>query len=163
MTNNAKNILLAVAGGAILGSALGVLLAPAEGSKTRRRLVGHTDELEDQVDKFLAEGKKSWKALQAEMTEASTDAESYFEHLVAEGKKALKDAKEKAENTIDEVQDTKENYVSKVAKEGKRLWNSMASKADETYDEAKEKTQETVSTLKAKANNYAEEAKQAVS
>ena len=139
MINSTRNLITALASGVVLGSVLGVLLAPSEGSKTRRRLMGRQNKLEDDIDNAIRAGKKSLRNMQAELTDASEDAEYYFGHLVSEGRKALKEAKNKAENAQDEA----DGYLTKVVKNGKRILNDLSHKAEE-------KIQDTIASTKAK-------------
>ncbi len=139
MTNSTRNLFTALASGVVLGSAIGVLLAPSEGSKTRRRLMGRQNKLEDDIDNAIRAGKKSLRNMQAELTDATEDAEYYFGHLVSEGRRALKEAKNKAENAENEA----DSYLTKVVRSGKRILNDMSHKVED-------KIQDTVAATKAK-------------
>ena len=154
MGNNTK-ILASLAAGAVLG----VLLAPDKGSNTRRKLKGQVNNIEDNVDKMFHEAKKSWKNLQSEASDKTADAESYFNHLVAEGRKSLREAKYRAENGLDDAKSDGENTVSKLVNEGKRLWNNITGKAEDAYDEAKDKAKDVASNVKEAASNVASNVK----
>ncbi len=162
MKNSAKNLLLAVTGGAIIGSALGILLAPSEGSKTRRRLIGSPNAIEDQIDKAIRAGKKSWKNMKKDASDATDDAEYYYDHLVREGKKALKEAKYRAENGLEDIEDSADGYLSKVVTEGKRLWNSISTKAEDKVEEVKEKVEDTTDMASKKVKTFSNDFQRAI-
>jgi|TARA_R110000737_G_scaffold352515_2_gene398849 gas vesicle protein len=52
-SNNIEKVLGAAAVGALIGGALGILFAPAKGSKTRKNILGKGEELKNAVkDKY---------------------------------------------------------------------------------------------------------------
>lgn len=51
MNNNSK-ILLGIIAGAVIGGALGILLAPDKGSETRRKIVEKGNDLGDSLSSF---------------------------------------------------------------------------------------------------------------
>ncbi len=159
---NTKNIVLAVVGGALAGALMGVLFAPAKGSKTRRRIMGHANTIEDQVDNLITEGKRSWGKVKSEAKDASYDAEAYLEHLIAESKTALQDLKKRAEEGVEEMTAEKRGYISKIVEDGKRLWHSFTEKAEDTYTEAKDKTENVYEDATSKAKSVYTDAKNKV-
>lgn len=60
--NNMKNILGGFLAGALLGAAAGILMAPASGSKTRKKLLKESQKLTDSVETAVAESINRLKA-----------------------------------------------------------------------------------------------------
>jgi gas vesicle protein len=131
MNSTTAKLVLATLGGVAIGSALGILLAPEAGAKTRRKLTGATNSFEDHMDDILSKGKKSWRNMKNEAEDKSEDMEEYLEHLVAEGKKSWRKMQSEIADKAEDAGDVAESFVSKVVREGKGLWNDMKAKSQE--------------------------------
>ena len=165
MKNNTRDILIALASGVIAGAATTALLSAENRNTIRGHLTGVNGKIEDEVDKILLEGKKSWLSVKSEISDAGIDAESYFNHLVTEGRKALKEARHKAESIKEDVKSNSgtNGAVSKVVEEGKRLWNSISSRAEDTYDDVKTIAQNKVTNAKNKIEKHVDELESSIS
>lgn len=95
MSNNSGNTLLAVIAGAALGIGAGMLLAPEEGKKTRKKI-------KDSLDDATSELKKKVKNLEEEVKNSS--------------KKTKVSLEEKIENIVDKGSHKAEEVISILEK-----------------------------------------------
>ncbi len=66
--------------GVAVGGALGILLAPNKGSKTRKKIVGKTDDLKDELE-------ERFKTLLDEVKKEVQNAREKAGHLILDGHK----------------------------------------------------------------------------
>jgi gas vesicle protein len=64
--NNTEKTIIAFATGAALGAALGILFAPAKGSKTRKRLKTEGQLVMDDLEGKIMQAKKKLESLKGE-------------------------------------------------------------------------------------------------
>ncbi len=88
MSRNSGNTLLALIAGAVIGVGAGILLAPDEGKKTRKKL-------KSSVDEATKELKKKVNTLEEEIKKNSAKAkgtiEEKIDHIVAKGSDKAED------------------------------------------------------------------------
>jgi len=76
-SNNTGKLIGTLLLGAAIGGALGILFAPAKGSKTRKRIVGESDDLtegmKEKFNDFLEEIKKESDAVKNKTLEFMAD------------------------------------------------------------------------------------------
>jgi gas vesicle protein len=82
---NSGKVFLGVLAGLAAGAALGVLFAPAKGSKTRREISGkgkeYTDELKDKFDEFIENVTEKFEKVKEEVSEFAHQAKTYSEDM----------------------------------------------------------------------------------
>ncbi|MBN3584047.1 YtxH domain-containing protein [Algoriphagus aestuarii] len=89
MSKNSSNSLLAFLVGAGVGTAIGILFAPDAGENTR--------------DKLTFKLSKYKKELEDLITELVEGKETHFNEAKTEGKRVITEAKNKAENLLNDV------------------------------------------------------------
>jgi gas vesicle protein len=62
-SSDTKKVIGALLIGTAIGTALGILFAPAKGSETRRSLIGKKDEFKDKFNEFLDGMKKEYETV----------------------------------------------------------------------------------------------------
>ena len=72
--NNAETTIIAFATGAALGAALGILFAPAKGSKTRKRLKTEGQLVVNDLEEKIMQAKKKLDSLKGEWEKKIKDA-----------------------------------------------------------------------------------------
>jgi len=72
--NNTEKTIIAFATGAALGAALGILFAPAKGSKTRKRLKTEGQIVMDDLEEKIMQAKKKLENLKGEWEKKIKDA-----------------------------------------------------------------------------------------
>ena len=72
--NNTEKTIIAFATGAALGAALGILFAPAKGSKTRKRLKTEGQLVMDDLEEKIMQAKKKLDSLKGEWEKKIKDA-----------------------------------------------------------------------------------------
>ena len=84
--NNTTKVILGVAVGALAGAVTGLLLAPDDGAKTRKKLTKETDKLRNSITDALAESLEAAKGTYNNMLDEYARA----------GKKSITKAKNQA-------------------------------------------------------------------
>ena len=64
---NTSKLLVALAAGAAVGIAAGILLAPDKGSETRKKIAGQGRKLTGQLNDTIREGKDHFNKLKSEL------------------------------------------------------------------------------------------------
>lgn len=76
--NNSSKILTALAAGAALGLATGILFAPDKGSETRKKIKDKGRKLSEEVKNRINEGKEKANHLKDNLRESLTDITKKF-------------------------------------------------------------------------------------
>jgi len=76
--NSTSKILTALAAGAALGLATGILFAPDKGSETRKKIKDKGRKLSDEVKNKINEGKEKANHLKDNLRESLTDITKKF-------------------------------------------------------------------------------------
>jgi len=113
-----KNLLSALLGGAAIGAAVGLLLAPQSGKETRQKIRKVGNLSADQLNELIAQGKNSWYDLKGKAKEgvgvAADEVDDFIGHILQNGKKWWKSAKDKASDMAEEAGDAAEKTGNKV-------------------------------------------------
>lgn len=91
MNSNAKTILGVLAAGAA-GVAVGMLLAPEKGEKTRGSIKDALSELGDKIYSFIGESKERGEEAAAEIKQQAKNLKDDVKSRVENSKEAAKDA-----------------------------------------------------------------------
>jgi len=108
---NSTNVLGAFLLGGAIGATLGVLYAPDKGSNTRRNIIGKKDELLDEAESKIEEGKDYVKTKYQEGKDKLHDK-------FQESKEKLSDLTAKAREKADGVKNDLEDSKSKTRQPG---------------------------------------------
>ncbi|MFN8302359.1 MAG: YtxH domain-containing protein [Saprospiraceae bacterium] len=136
-----KSVVTAFLGGAIVGAAIGILLAPESGKNTRKILIKKAKSSKDAMNRLVEEGKQSWFETRGKMTSeagvAASELDSFVRHILEKGKSWWKRTKSEAEDVADEIADSYEDsiddgkrIVRQLAREGKAKAGKLATELD---------------------------------
>ena len=113
-----KNLLTAILGGAAVGAAIGLLLAPQSGKETRQKIRKAGNMSADQINELIAQGKNSWYEAKGKAKEgagvAADELDDFIGHILQNGKKWWKSAKNKASDLAGEAGNAAERTANKV-------------------------------------------------
>lgn len=161
-----KNLLSALLGGAAIGAAVGLLLAPQSGKETRQKIRKAGNMSAEQLNELIAQGKNSWYDLKGKAKEsagvAADDVDDFISHILQNGKKWWKSAKNKASDVAEEAGDAASrtankvgNYVDRAADKastyadrGSDYLKNAANKAENAVDHAAEQAKRTSNDIK---------------
>lgn len=143
-----KNLISAILGGAAIGAAIGLLLAPQSGKETRQKIRKVGNLSAEQLNELIAQGKNSWYEVKGKAKQsagvAADEVDDFIGHILQSGKKWWKSAKNKASDAADEagdVADRMANKASNLAERGadyaKNAANKVENAADRTADQAR--------------------------
>ncbi len=88
MSNNTGNTLLALIAGAVIGVGAGILLAPEEGKKTRKRIKNSVNDATNELKKKVNELEKE---LRKNSAKAKGSIEEKIEDIVSKGSDKAED------------------------------------------------------------------------
>ncbi len=138
-----KNLLSALLGGAAVGAAVGLLLAPNSGKETRQKIRQVGNMSADQLNELVAQGKNSWYDLKGRAKEgagvAADELDDFIGHILQNGKKWWKSAKNKASDMAEEAGDAANRTANKVgnyADRGSDYMKNTANKAENKVENA---------------------------
>lgn len=116
--NNSGNLLVGIAIGAISGAALGVLFAPSEGRKTRKKIADDVNKFSsDVMDKVNAEAEQLKNKANKLMHSSEQKAEEVKSQAKDKADQASKTANKVKEDAKAEAKDTEE-IAAKANKRG---------------------------------------------
>ena len=132
-----KNLISAILGGAAIGAAVGLLLAPQSGKETRQKIRKVGNMSAEQMNELIAQGKNSWYEVKGKAKEsagvAADELDDFIGHILQNGKKWWKSAKNKAADAADEAGDA----VDRAADKANNLANRGAEAAKNVTDNAR--------------------------
>lgn len=87
---NSGKVLLGILAGVAVGGILGVLFAPAKGSRTRKRIAnkseGYVDALKDQFDGFLDAITEKYENVKEEISDLADQGKAKLKEAQKDGK-----------------------------------------------------------------------------
>ena len=124
--------------GAATGAVLGILLAPASGEETRKKIGKAKQQSVDYLEELAEEGKKSWYKTKGKVESsagiAAHELNDFINHILKTGeswwtktKNKTSDLADKAENTLEENTQDGKKSVKQVVKEGRSTTNDVHS------------------------------------
>ncbi|MEO6759601.1 MAG: YtxH domain-containing protein [Saprospiraceae bacterium] len=161
-----KNLLTAILGGAAIGAAVGLLLAPQSGKETRQKIRKAGNMSAEQLNELVAQGKNSWYDLKGKAKEgagvAANEVDDFISHILKNGKTWWKAAKNKASDMAEEAGDAAKsgankvgNYVDRTAEKattyaerGSDYVKNAANKVENTVDHAANQAKQSANDLK---------------
>lgn len=105
MTNNTGNVLLALVTGAAIGAGIGILYAPDEGKKTRKKIKTKVNDAKHDLTERLTHAKD-------ELTKTADEKKEHFEHKLEE---AVSNMSYKADDIIATLERKLEDLKKKNA------------------------------------------------
>ncbi|GAA5031191.1 hypothetical protein GCM10011506_21270 [Marivirga lumbricoides] len=107
--NNSENLLVGIAIGALSGAALGVLFAPSEGRKTRKKIAKDVnsfssniiDKVNSEAENLKTKANNFLNASEKEAKDVKNTAEKKVNETSKTASKAKKDAKEEIKETAE--------------------------------------------------------------
>ena len=119
-----KNLISAILGGAAIGAAVGLLLAPQSGKETRQKIRKVGNMSAEQLNELVAQGKNSWYEVKGKAKEsagvAADELDDFIGHILQSGKKWWKSAKNKANDMADDAEEAVDRAGDKVNKMAER-------------------------------------------
>jgi|GEM_PF-106035 len=120
-----KNLISAILGGAAIGAAVGLLLAPQSGKETRQKIRKAGNMSAEQMNELIAQGKNSWYEVKGKAKEsagvAADELDDFIGHILQNGKKWWNSAKNKASDVAydaEEAVDQAGNKINRMADRG---------------------------------------------
>lgn len=92
-TMSSQKTLIALVAGAALGAVAGVMLAPASGEKTRKKLMKKAEGLRDDLSDLVDQGQSMMKDAKGSAKKAASQASKAVHHTMDEAKDSYEDAK----------------------------------------------------------------------
>ena len=154
-----KNLISALLGGAAIGAAVGLLLAPQSGQETRQKIRKAGNMSADQLNELIAQGKNSWYEMKGKAKEgagvAADEVDDFIGHILQNGKKWWKSAKNKASDMATEAGDAADrtanrvgNYADRAADRGADALKNAANKAENAADRGADQVKRTANDMK---------------
>jgi gas vesicle protein len=104
--------------GAALGAAAGILLAPASGQETRRRIARKVQDTQEDLDELIERGRAEWSKAKGRAADAAQmtkeEVSDFIRFLFDEGKDLRSRLHEEVAETKDEVADQARKAANKV-------------------------------------------------
>ena len=158
-----KNLISAILGGAAIGAAVGLLLAPQSGKETRQKI-----RKLQYLPTNNPQGKNSWYEVKGKAKEnagvAADELDDFIGHILQSGKKWWKSAKNKAGDVADEAGDAADRMAYKannMADRGAEMARNAVNKVENAADRAGDHARNTGNRTENAINTGADQAKRA--
>ena len=113
--SNSK-LIAALLGGAAIGAAVGLLLAPQSGAESRKKLAKLKNRGADYVDNLVEEGKRTWYEAKGKVETntgiAADELDDFVRHILQGGRNWWGKTKNKASKMADEAEYALENKIN---------------------------------------------------
>lgn len=121
-----SKMIAALLGGAAVGAAVGLLLAPQSGADTRKKIAKMKNRGAGYMDELVEKGKKSWYEAKGKVETnagiAADELDEFVRHILQSGRGWWGQAKNKAGKMANEA----ENAFEQKANNGKKAANETA-------------------------------------
>jgi gas vesicle protein len=130
LTMSSSKLLAAVLGGVTVGAALGVLLAPQEGAKTRKQILKSVRSSSTSIEDIIEEGKKTWYETKGKAKMgagiAADEMDDFMRHVLDKGHSLWSKAKNKAGDLAAEAEDSFDSAVSNGKKSANNIKEAIS-------------------------------------